>query len=119
MHIVADYDNPTHARCEVRSFKGNSLQDIRIPADAVDYLHGRIESHLRQMERFGGRFPVYSEIFPAGQLPARGGDDAQNKPDDEPGQPADPVTEEGGSDSDADHTSEQTAGEQLELGTGG
>ncbi|SPQ27621.1 16676c2c-d44c-4490-a92b-a10fe1894af4 [Thermothielavioides terrestris] len=86
VHIVADYDNPTHERCEIRSFKGNSLKDIRIPASAADYVHGHVELLKRMMERAGddGRFPIRlgdPVPRPPGWKSRGGGEDALDKLD--------------------------------------
>ena len=123
VHIIADYDNPAHQRCEVRSFKGNSLKHIRIPAGADDYLHRHVEMWNRIIARSNGRFPIqegdHVEMPPGWKRRVRGGDDGQNKPA-EHERAADSGSMEGSDcDGDADnYTSEATDGEQLELGKG-
>jgi hypothetical protein len=57
VHIIVDYDNPTHQPCAVRAFKGSSLKDIRLPESAVEYLHWHVGVWNDTIARWGGRFP--------------------------------------------------------------
>jgi hypothetical protein len=90
VHILVDYDNPTHQRCPVRSFRGTTLKDMRIPDSAVEYVHGTVEFWNREIATKGGRYPVqlgdHVEL-PPGRSRKGGGDSAlEARPGpDEPG----------------------------------
>lgn len=121
VHIIADYGNPGHQRCEVPGFKGDSLKDIRIPAGAADYLHRYVETWKRIIACSNGRFPIqegdHVEKPPGWKRRVLGGDDGHNKPDDHERAADSGGMENSGSDVDADdHTSKTTNGDQLELG---
>jgi hypothetical protein len=78
VHIIVDYDNPTHHRCPLRAFKGNSLKDIRIPDSAADYVHSLVDCWNDIFARRGGRFPVqqgdHVELPPGRRKAGRNGD---------------------------------------------